>query len=128
MSIEDKKEFIELVRKMSIEKEKYIPQGGKLAELENLCLDAMVGSEKEKREFAELVFLVFFTTLSLKEKMRIDGLVSDFIDDDLYPRLDFNSNLMSIVKDDFIFDQVAHSEDLYSLRKQIQSKVIEAQK
>jgi len=80
LSLAEKKEFIQFARKIYIEKNKYIPQGGKFSLMENLILAAIVKDWEEKKQVNMLVSLMFFDTLSLKDKMRIEWLVWDYID------------------------------------------------
>lgn len=135
LSLQEKKQLLKNIHQMYVEKNKYIPQKGILYKIENNILDSMVSDNK--KDLANFILLLSFDTLSLKDKMRIELLVWDFIDDDQYPKDAFERNLLSIVDNDFIlaaevylhyFPSLYEKKNLYDLWKKMRTSVLNEQK
>lgn len=113
LSLSDKKKLLKNIHQMYIKKSKYVPQSSSLKDIEHDILDMMVSKNKE--DVAELVLLLSFSILPLKDKMRVEYLLWDFIDDDQYPKEDFEKNLLSIIDEDFILAAEVYKNYLPSL-------------
>lgn len=101
-SLGEKQQLLKNINQMYVEKKKYVPEKGKLYHAEISILDFMVCEWNSTRKLANFILLLSFDTLSLKDKMKTEFLVSNFIDDDTFSKEKFESNLLDIVDNEFI--------------------------
>lgn len=134
LSLDDKQQLLKNIHQMYVKKSKYVPQNSSLKDIEHDILDLMVS--KEKKDLAGLVLYLSFSILPLKDKMRVEYLLWDFIDDDQYPKEDFEKNFLSIIHEDFILaaevyknylPSLYEENNLYSLWKKMRDIVLKEQ-